>query len=81
MRTDFDVIKNKDLFAPVVFRSGFNRGESINTNQAWSLFFTTGQEDKALGFEPELGNFLTNILIAVGVTGAVWGLFFSNVSF
>lgn len=81
MQTDFDVIKNKDLFAPVVFRSDFNRGESININQAWSLFFTTGQEDKALGFEPELGSFFTNILIAVGVTGIVWGLFFSNTSF
>jgi hypothetical protein len=79
MQTDFDVIRNKDLFAPVVFRSGFNQGESINTNQAWSLFFTAGQEDKSLGFQPELGNFLTNILIAVGVTGTVWGLFFSSV--
>ncbi|MGF1542380.1 MAG: hypothetical protein ACFCU5_18380 [Pleurocapsa sp.] len=79
MQTDFDTIRNKDLFAPVVFRSDFNQGEQINTNQAWSLFFTAGQEDKSLGFQPELGNFFTNSLIAVGVTGTIWGLFFSNV--
>ena len=40
MQTDFDIINNKDLFAPVVFRSDFNQGEQINNNQAWSLFFT-----------------------------------------
>jgi hypothetical protein len=79
MKTDFDIIKNKDLFTSVVFRSDFNQGESININQAWSLFFTAGKEDKALGFEPEVGNFFTNILIAVGVTGTIWGLFFSNI--
>jgi hypothetical protein len=79
MQTDFDIIRNKDLFAPVVFRSDFNQGEQISTNQAWSLFFTAGQEDKTLGFQPELGNFFTNLLIAVGVTGTIWGLFFSNV--
>lgn len=79
MQTDFDTIKNKDLFAPVVFRADFNQKEPINTNQAWSLFFTAGQEDKALGFQAELGNFFTNTLIAVAVTGAVYGLFFTNV--
>ncbi len=79
MQTDFDIINNKDLFAPVVFRSDFNQGEQIDNNQAWSLFFTAGQEDKTLGFQPELGNFFTNLLIAIGVTGTIWGLFFSNV--
>ncbi len=79
MQTDFDIIRNKDLFAPVVFRSDFNQGEQISTNQAWSLFFTAGQEDKTLGFQPELGKFFTNLLIAIGVTGTIWGLFFSNV--
>lgn len=78
MQTDFDIIKNKDLFAPVVFRSDFNNGELIDTNQAWSLFFTAGKEDKTLGFEPEVGRFFSNILIAVGVTGTIWGLFFTS---
>jgi hypothetical protein len=78
MNTDFDIIKNKDLFAPVVFRSDFNGGELIDANQAWSLFFTAGKDDKTLGFEPEVGRFFTNILIAVGVAGSIWGLLFTS---
>lgn len=78
MTPNVDYPTNKDLLAPVVFRSDFNNGESITATQAWSLFFTAGQEDKALGFEPELGRFFTNLLIAAGVTGTVWALIFSN---
>lgn len=78
MRTDFDLPNNKDLFAPVVFRSDFNNKKAIDSNQAWSLFFTAGQEDKTLGFEPEVGRFFTNLLIAVGVTEIIWGVLFSN---
>jgi hypothetical protein len=78
MTPDFDYPTNQDLFAPVVFRSDFNNGEPISATQAWSLFFSAGQEDKVLGFEPELGWFFTNLLIAAGVTGTVWALIFSN---
>ncbi|MEH1964887.1 MAG: hypothetical protein RMY28_016580 [Nostoc sp. ChiSLP01] len=77
MRTDFDFPK-KDLIGPVVFRPDFTNFEKINLNQAWSLFFTAGQDDKALGQGIELGKFFTNVLIAVGVTGILWGTFFSN---
>ncbi|MBC1237870.1 hypothetical protein [Nostoc sp. 2RC] len=77
MKTDFDFPK-KDLIGPVVFRPDFNNFETINLNQAWSLFFTAGQNDKALGEEAELGNFFTNLLIAVVVTGSLWGIYFSN---
>ncbi|NEQ25558.1 MAG: hypothetical protein F6K28_42155 [Microcoleus sp. SIO2G3] len=80
MTSDFDYPTNKDLLAPVVFRSDFNNGEPITATQAWSLFFTVGQEDKALGFERELGRFFTNLLIAAGVTGTVWALIFSNLA-
>ncbi|MGK7874766.1 MAG: hypothetical protein AB4426_16120 [Xenococcaceae cyanobacterium] len=78
MKTDFDILTNKDLFVPVVFRSNFNKFESINANQAWSLFFTAGQDDNKLGLKTELGKFFTYLLIAVGVTGTVWALIFSN---
>jgi hypothetical protein len=77
MRTDFG-FSNKDLFAPVVFRADFNNFETINVNQAWSLFFSAGQDDKGLGQETELGRFFTNVLIAVGVTGTLWATFFNN---
>lgn len=77
MRTDFDFPK-KDLIAPVVFRPEFNDFKTINANEAWSLFFSAGQDDKELGEQPELGRFFTNLLIAVGVAGTVWASVFSN---
>ncbi|ABA24856.1 conserved hypothetical protein (plasmid) [Trichormus variabilis ATCC 29413] len=61
-----------------MFRRDFNNFETINVNQAWSLFFTAGQDDKGLGQGAELGNFFTNLLIAVGVTGTLWATIFSN---
>jgi len=48
MNTDFD-FPNKYLIGPVVFRPDFNaQSEVISENQAWSLFFTAGQEDTAV---------------------------------
>jgi len=78
MKTDFD-FPNKYLIGPVVFRPDFNaQSEVINANQAWSLFFTAGQEDKVLGFNPEAGRFLTNLLLAVGAAGVLWAVLFNN---
>jgi hypothetical protein len=76
MRTDFDFPK-KDLLGPVVFRPEFNNFEVINVNQAWSLFFTAGKEDKVLGLNAEFGRFFTNLLIAIAVTGCIWGTVFT----
>lgn len=78
MNADFEIFPNKDLFTPVVFRSDFNNFQLINANQAWSLFFTAGKEDKELGLNPEVGRFFTNFLIAVGVAGSIWGLVFTH---
>ncbi|WP_445631132.1 hypothetical protein [Nostoc sp. DSM 114167] len=77
MKTDFDYPK-KDLIGLVVFRPDFNNFEIINANQAWSLFFTVGQDDKRLGQEIEFGRFFTNLLIAIGVTGIIWAIYFSQ---
>ena len=80
MKTDFK-FPNYYLLGPVVFRPSFNTpSEVINANQAWSLFFTAGQEDKALGFNQESGRFFTNLLIAVGVAGALGAIIFSNIA-
>jgi hypothetical protein len=78
MNADLGVVQNKDLFAPVVFRSTFNQFEPINANQAWSLFFTGGNEDKTLGFNPEAGRFFTNLLIAIAVSGSIAGIVFTH---
>jgi hypothetical protein len=77
MKTDFD-FPQKDLIGPVVFRPNFNNFETINVNQAWSLFFSAGQDDSKLGRQVELGRFFTNLLIAVGVTGTLWGIYFNH---
>ncbi|HYW21382.1 MAG TPA: hypothetical protein VE956_19200 [Nodularia sp. (in: cyanobacteria)] len=79
MRTDFD-FSQKNLLSPVVFRPNFNNFEIINVNQAWSLFFSAGQDDNKLGKETELGRFFTNFLIAVGVTGTLWAIYFNHLA-
>ncbi|MBE9223815.1 hypothetical protein IQ215_14030 [Cyanobacterium stanieri LEGE 03274] len=73
MNSDLKVLNNRELFAPVVFRKEFNNFKDINANQAWSLFFTAGKEDKSLGFNPEAGKFFTNTLIGIIITGAIIG--------
>ncbi|MBD2312275.1 hypothetical protein H6G20_11430 [Desertifilum sp. FACHB-1129] len=79
MRTDFD-FPNKYLIGPVVFRPDFNTPEeTISVNQAWSLFFTAGQEDKVFDFNGEAGRFLTYLLLAVSVTGVLGVTLFSHV--
>jgi hypothetical protein len=75
MRTDFD-FRNPSLFGPVVFRPSFNQGEAITAAQAWSLFFTGSREDKLLNRNPEISNFFTASLVAIGVTGILWTLAF-----
>ena len=77
MRTDFD-FPQRDLLGPVVFRPNFNNFEIINVNQAWSLFFSGGQDDNKLGRGTELGRFFTNSLIAIGVTGTLWAVYFNH---
>jgi len=79
VKTDFD-FPNKYLIGPVVFRPEFNaQAEVLNASQAWSLFFTAGQEDKVLGFDAEAGRFFTNLLLAVGAAGILWASLFNNV--
>jgi esterase/lipase superfamily enzyme len=80
MQSNLDLYLDKYLnwFGPVVFRPGFNRGESITANQAWSLFFTAGKNDTLLGSNLEMGRFLTNALIAIIVSGSLASVFFKN---
>jgi hypothetical protein len=76
MKTDFDFPK-AELIGPVAFRPNFNDSqEPLNATQAWSLFFTAGNADNALGFEPEVGRFFTNVLIGIGVSGILLSAIF-----
>jgi hypothetical protein len=64
MRTNVG-LTNPSLFSPVVFKSGFNHFEKINATQAWSLLWTGGREDKALGLSPIVGRFFNLSLIVI----------------
>ncbi|WP_008311225.1 hypothetical protein [Leptolyngbya sp. PCC 6406] len=77
MRSDLD-FPRQELLGPVVFRPTFNRSEAISGNQAWSLFFTAGQEDKILGYNSETGRLFTNLLVAVASAGVVWAILFTK---
>ncbi len=70
METRF-AYEGQDLYTPVVFRSDFNNFAKLSATQAWSMFFTASQEERALGSNPEVGRFFTNLLIAAGVAFVV----------
>ena len=71
MKTNVDLI-NTSVFSSVVFRPGFNHFEKINATQAWSLLFTRGGEDKALGLSPIVGRFYNLTLLATAIAGIFW---------
>ncbi|WP_144415970.1 hypothetical protein [Calothrix sp. 336/3] len=62
--TNADLTSNS-VFTPVVFKTSFNHFEKINATQAWSLLFTGGKKDRALGLSPMVGRLLTLGLFAV----------------
>lgn len=64
MKTNFD-FDSRYLCAPVVFRPDFNESKITSANQAWSLFFTAGRDDMALGANPELGRLFNNIISVI----------------
>jgi hypothetical protein len=78
MNADYDMPTTQNILTPVIFRSDFNNFKSISGNEAWSLFFSGGKQDKRFGLNPESGRFFTNLLIAIAVTGGLWAFFFSH---
>lgn len=53
----------RNLFTPIIFRKDF-RSATISATQAWSLFFTAGQDEDAFGENPETGWFFNYLLIS-----------------
>ena len=76
MGTNFEY-NQKNLYTPVVFRSDFNNA-TLNLNQAWSLFFTAGDEEGFLGANPQKGLFFSNLLMAIVATGIIGAVLFNN---
>ncbi|ACA99235.1 MULTISPECIES: hypothetical protein [Cyanophyceae] len=75
MVTNFNY-KPENLFTPVIFRKDFSNA-TISATQAWSLFFSAGQEENLFGQEKEIGWFYNNVLLAGGVAFALAAIFFS----
>ena len=70
--------EGQDLYTAIIFRDDFQE-TPININQAWSLFFSAGQEENELGNNPEYGWFLNNLLIAVAISGMIGTLIFASI--
>jgi hypothetical protein len=67
-------LTNPSLLSSVVFTDDFNHFEKIRATQAWSLLFTGGRGDKALGISPTVGRVLNFSLIAIA--SIVWIVLF-----
>ena len=76
MRTNFEY-NQKNLYTPVVFRNDFTNA-NLSLNQAWSLFFTGGEDENLLGKNPQKGWFYNNALMAIIVTGIIATTVFNN---
>ncbi|MBD2316840.1 MULTISPECIES: hypothetical protein [Cyanophyceae] len=50
----------------LIFTSRFNRFQTINATQAWSLFLTGCKKDDSLGKNPMIGKYVT-----VAILGAI----------
>ena len=79
MKTDF-TFDQRNFFAATVFNADFNSFAPLTANQAWSLFFTLGQDDAALGDNAEVGRFFNNITLAI-VAAFVLGASIFSASF
>ncbi|MFB2835970.1 hypothetical protein [Floridanema evergladense] len=66
-------------YASAVFNADFNKFAPITANQAWSLFFTLGKNDAALGDNPEVGKLFTNITIGSVVTFILGACIFTSI--
>lgn len=47
----------------LIFTSSFNRFQTINATQAWSLFLTVCKKDDSLGKNPMIGKYVTVALL------------------
>lgn len=79
MKTDFDIACSYAAAPATVFNADFNNSAQITANQAWSLFFTAGRDDSALGNNPELGQFFNRVLFGSVLVVALSALVFQSI--
>jgi hypothetical protein len=79
MKTNFTPA-TATLSEPVIFQDKFNdHSETLNATQAWSLFFTGGKSEHALGTEPVLGRAATAATVAIAAAGVLSSVFLVSV--
>ena len=75
MVSKFNYTSNQNLFTPIIFREDFKDAQ-LSATQAWSLFFSAGQEENLFGENREIGWFYNNVLLAsvvlFGLTAALF---------
>ena len=60
-----------NLYTPIIFREDFNENATINFSQAWSLFFSGGQEENILENKSYIAQFCNYILFAIIAFGSL----------
>jgi hypothetical protein len=70
----------RNLLTPVVFREDFQVA-TLSATQAWSLFFSAGQEENLFGENTETGWFFNNLLLAGSLMLVASVLFTKNFIF
>ncbi|AFY37464.1 hypothetical protein Lepto7376_1096 [[Leptolyngbya] sp. PCC 7376] len=76
MSRQFDYTSQANLFTPIVFREDF-KDATISATQAWSLFFSAGQEENLFGKNREIGWFYNNVIVASVVIFGLTAILFS----
>lgn len=76
IQTDLGIALSYTAAPAAVFNDNFNNFARITATEAWSLFFTAGRADAALGKNPELGRLFNNILLGIVLTVALRPLVF-----
>lgn len=70
--------EGENLYTPIIFRPDFQVA-TLNVNQAWSLFFTAGQEENDLGKNQEQGWFFNHLLMAILISSIIGASIFTSV--
>ena len=64
----------------LIFTSNFNKFQSINATQAWSLFLTGCKKDDSFGKNPMIGKYLTVAILGSVIAQILEAILISNPS-
>jgi hypothetical protein len=62
----------------LIFTPNFNKFQSINATQAWSLFLTGCKKDDSFGKNPMIGKYLTVAILGAVIAQILEAILISN---